>query len=216
MADCRGEKHTPRRQAHSTNTHAANLLPPPPHAHPLPRFWLDRFCIDQSCVDDIELKTSLLPATLMCCKQMLVLQSPFYMVSQPTDTKADPTTSWRTAAGHTLHRPPRCLTSPPNYHHPTTPYFRGPPSRWRRPACGARSSFIRLPPCPRRRILRATSSGELARTRSRVHAFTRKRPYPVANECARKLAESHNQTYACQATKLTTPPTRTPLQDPSV
>lgn len=45
----------------------------------LPRFWLDRFCIDQSNLHDIDLKTKLLPATVMSCKQMLVLQAPRYM-----------------------------------------------------------------------------------------------------------------------------------------
>ena len=40
---------------------------------------LDRFCIDQSSFDDIDLKTKLLPATVMSCKQMLVLQAPRYM-----------------------------------------------------------------------------------------------------------------------------------------
>jgi hypothetical protein len=51
----------------------------------LPRFWLDRFCIDQSQSADILLKTSMLPATLMSCKAVLVLQSPYYLgCSQPS------------------------------------------------------------------------------------------------------------------------------------
>lgn len=45
----------------------------------LPRFWLDRFCINQSKSEDIILKTSMLAATLMSCKNVLVLQSPFYL-----------------------------------------------------------------------------------------------------------------------------------------
>mmetsp|Transcript_16341 Transcript_16341/g.19326 ORF Transcript_16341/g.19326 Transcript_16341/m.19326 type:complete len:1650 (+) Transcript_16341:92-5041(+) len=45
----------------------------------LPRFWLDRFCIDQSRQDDIAAKTSSLPATIMSCNFVVVLQSPQYM-----------------------------------------------------------------------------------------------------------------------------------------